>query len=56
MNPFIATLSRHLSCAAAASLITVVLGLGFVKSTSVAPVTSFAASPAVVYGHAWLRP
>jgi hypothetical protein len=37
MNSFASTLYRDLTCAAAAALITVVIGLSFVASTSVAP-------------------
>jgi short-subunit dehydrogenase involved in D-alanine esterification of teichoic acids len=37
MNSFTSTLYRDLTCAAAAALITVVIGLSFVASTSVAP-------------------
>jgi hypothetical protein len=37
MNSFASTLYRDLTCAAAAALITVVFGLSFVASTSVAP-------------------
>ena len=37
MNSFASTLYRDLTCAAAAALITLVIGLSFVASTSVAP-------------------
>jgi hypothetical protein len=37
MNSFASTLYRDLTCAAAAALITLVVGLSFVASTSVAP-------------------
>jgi hypothetical protein len=37
MNSFASTLYRDLTCAAAAALITLVFGLSFVASTSVAP-------------------
>ena len=37
MNSFASTLYRNLTCAAAAALITLVFGLSFVQSTSVAP-------------------
>jgi hypothetical protein len=37
MNSFASTLYRDLTCAAAAALITLVIGLSFVQSTSVAP-------------------
>jgi hypothetical protein len=43
MNAFLATLYRDLTCAAAAVLISVVVGTSFVKSTDVArfsPLTS----------------
>jgi len=44
MNSFTSTLYRDVTCAAAAALITFVLGLSFVQSTSAAP---FQAAPAV---------
>jgi hypothetical protein len=37
MNTFVATASRDLTCGAAAALITLILGMSFVESTSVAP-------------------
>jgi hypothetical protein len=37
MNPFIATAYRNLTCAAAALVITLIVGASFVQSTSVAP-------------------
>ena len=37
MNAFVATFTRDLTCAAAAALISVIVGLSFVQSTSVAP-------------------
>jgi hypothetical protein len=37
MNAFISALYRDLTCAAAAFLITVVMGASFVKSTAAAP-------------------
>jgi hypothetical protein len=37
MNSFASTLYRDLTCAIAAALITLVFGLSFVASTSVAP-------------------
>jgi len=37
MNTFTANLSRNLTCAAAAALISLVTGLAFVQSTSAAP-------------------
>ena len=39
MNAFAAKLYRDLTCGAAATLITLVLGLAFVQSTSAAPGT-----------------
>jgi hypothetical protein len=39
MNSFASTLYRDVTCGAAATLITLVLGLAFVQSTSVAPGT-----------------
>ena len=38
MNAFVSTLYRDLSCAAAALLISVVVGASFVQSTAAAPV------------------
>jgi hypothetical protein len=37
MNAFLSSLSRDLSCAAAALLISVVIGASFVESTAAAP-------------------
>ena len=39
MNAFVSALYRDLTCAAAAAVITVVIGLSFVQSTAVAPGT-----------------
>jgi hypothetical protein len=44
MTTFIATLYRDLACAAAAAVITLVLGTAFVQSTSVPPVQTVAQS------------
>ena len=49
MNVFVSSLSRDLSCAAAALLISVVIGASFVQSTAAAPAvlaTVVATSPA----------
>jgi len=40
MNPFVATLFRELTCAAAAIVISLVVGMSFIKSTAVARVDS----------------
>lgn len=45
MNAFAAQLYRDVTCAAAAALITLVIGLSFVQSTSAAP---FHVTPATV--------
>ena len=37
MNTFVANLSRNLTCAAAAALISLVAGMSFVQATSVPP-------------------
>ena len=37
MKSFVSTLYRDFTCAVAAAVITVVIGLSFVQSTSVAP-------------------
>jgi len=37
MNPFVSTVYRDVTCAAAAVLITLLLSAAFVQSTSVAP-------------------
>jgi hypothetical protein len=42
MNSLASNLYRDLTCAAAAALITLVIGLSFVQSTSVAPAHSTA--------------
>jgi len=39
MNAFVTTLSRDLTCAVAATVITLVIGMSFVQSTAVAPGT-----------------
>jgi hypothetical protein len=57
MNSFVSTLSRDLTCGAAAALITLVLGLAFVQSTAVppgmrAPAAGFFALQS--QPHAWL--
>jgi len=50
MNRFASTLYRDLTCATAAALITLVFGLSFVASTSVAP--GHGAARAAVASHA----
>jgi hypothetical protein len=40
MNAFVATLCRELTCAAAAIVISLVVGMSFVHSTAVAQVTA----------------
>jgi len=53
MNSFIAIAYRDLSCAAAALIITLIVGASFVESTSVAPGTQASASVAMTrYGQA----
>jgi len=47
MNSFIAIAYRDLTCAAAALLITLIVGASFVESTSVAPGTHASARAAV---------
>jgi hypothetical protein len=47
MNAFISAAYRDLTCAAAALLITVVMGASFVQSTATAPGTYVAAAMAV---------
>jgi hypothetical protein len=37
MNAFVAALYRDVTCAAAAAVITLVIGMSFVQSTAVAP-------------------
>ena len=37
MNAFVSTVYRDLTCAAAAAVISVIVGLSFVHSTAVAP-------------------
>jgi hypothetical protein len=37
MNAFVTALYRDVTCAAAAAAITLVIGMGFVRSTAVAP-------------------
>jgi hypothetical protein len=46
MNAFVATLYRDLTCAAAAVLISVVVGMSFVQSTATAPATQAVSAPA----------
>jgi len=46
MNAFVSALYRDVTCAAAAILITLIVGASFVQSTAVAPGVT-AASPAV---------
>ena len=46
MNAFVSTLYRDLTCAAAAAVITAVIGLSFVQSTAVPPVTQALAAVA----------
>jgi len=43
MNAFVSALYRDLTCAAAAAVITAVIGLSFVQSTAVAPGTQASA-------------
>jgi len=53
MNSFIAIAYRDLTCAAAALLITLIVGASFVESTAVAPGTHASTSAAVAgYGQA----
>jgi hypothetical protein len=37
MNTFVSTLYRDLTCAAAAAVISLIVGMSFVQSTAVAP-------------------
>jgi hypothetical protein len=55
MNTLVSTLYRDLTCGLAAVLITLVLGMTFVQSTSVAPGTRAAAGVFVPVEplHAW---
>ena len=46
MNAIIATLLRDLTCAAAAVLISIVVGTSFVQSTATAPATQAAVTVA----------
>ena len=50
MSTFITSLYRDVTCAAAAALITLVLGVSFLQSTAVAPGTHVAAP--MTSGHA----
>jgi hypothetical protein len=43
MNAFVSTLSRNLTCAAAAAVITMALAVSFVQSTSAPPFAQTAA-------------
>jgi hypothetical protein len=47
MSTFVTALYRDVTCAAAAALITLVLGVSFLESTAVARVTPVTASAAV---------
>ena len=50
MNAFLSTLYRDLTCAAAALVITLIVGASFVESTAVAPAAAASASvPATPY-------
>jgi hypothetical protein len=49
MSTFMTSLYRDVTCAAAATLITLVLGVSFLQSTSVAPGTQVAAPAASGY-------
>jgi hypothetical protein len=40
MNTFVSTVYRDLTCAAAAAVISLIVGLSFVQSTAVAPASS----------------
>ena len=60
MNTFITTVYRDLTCGAAATLITLMLGVTFIQATSVPPGMQIAGSPfmalpfaAVQPEHAW---
>ena len=53
MNAFLSTLYRDLTCAAAALVITLIVGASFVESTAVAPGAQTSASaPAIQPGQA----
>jgi hypothetical protein len=57
MNRFLSTLSRDVSCAAAAALITLVLGITFVQSTALPPGVRAGEDGFFALGsqqHAWL--
>ena len=46
MNAFVSALYRDLTCAAAAVLISMVIGMSFVQSTATAPAASTVTAPA----------
>jgi hypothetical protein len=46
MNAFVSALYRDLTCAAAAILISVVVGMSFVQSTATAPAGQTVSAPA----------
>ena len=46
MNAFVSALYRDLTCAAAAVLISVVVGMSFVQSTATAPAAQTVSAPA----------
>jgi len=46
MNAFVSTLYRDLTCAAAAVLISMVVGMSFVQSTATAPAVQTVTAPA----------
>jgi hypothetical protein len=53
MNAFLSTLYRDLTCAAAAIVITLIVGASFVQSTAVAPGAAASTSAALThYGQA----
>jgi len=54
MNRFVSTLSRDVTCGAAAALITLVLGLAFVESTAVPPGQASGFFALQSQPHAWL--
>jgi hypothetical protein len=53
MNTLANTLSRDLTCALAATLITAVMGLSFLSATEVVPGTHGAATRTVALAPAW---
>jgi hypothetical protein len=52
MNAFITALYRDVTCAAAAAVITLVIGMSFVQSTAVAPGTQASSAATQSSGHA----